>query len=205
MRTPEALDAEREFPELVARLRALPAAAPEPLRERVRALGEPATPPRLRDRLPALSPRRTLLVLAPATLVLATGIAVSVGLLSRSGPSSQPQEAASVTVAQHGAAAGAGALRAPARQDFANPRLVPSAADRLGKIALPAGGSRLTDYQAYMSVRVHDVDELSRRTAEAMRVARRLGGYVASVQYESPTGRPGTAELVLRVPVGRVQ
>src|SRR5918995_1139602 len=47
-------DFEREFEELVRELRALPTAAPEQVRERVRALGEPTKPPSLFERLLAV-------------------------------------------------------------------------------------------------------------------------------------------------------
>src|SRR5919204_3817785 len=62
----ETVDFEREFAELVRELRAVPSEAPEELRERVRALGEPA--PRRVFRFPTLS-RRALFVLAPACVV----------------------------------------------------------------------------------------------------------------------------------------
>jgi hypothetical protein len=56
-----------------------------------------------------------------------------------------------------------------------------------------------------MTLRVTDLDALTDRTNEAMRVARSYGGYVASVQQSTSAGRPGEADLVLRVPVGRVE
>ena len=53
----ETIDFEREFADVVGELRALPAAAPTGVRERVRALGEPAA----RRSLPRLPWRRSLL------------------------------------------------------------------------------------------------------------------------------------------------
>src|SRR2546430_11139367 len=62
----DTIEFEHEFEDLVRELRALPAAAPEEVRGRVRALGEPAVPSRPWDRLHDISIRRSLLVLAPA-------------------------------------------------------------------------------------------------------------------------------------------
>jgi hypothetical protein len=56
-----------------------------------------------------------------------------------------------------------------------------------------------------MTLRVSDLDALTDRTNEAMRVVRSFGGYVASVQQATGTGKPGQADLVLRVPVGHVE
>src|SRR4051794_18570781 len=61
----DTIDFEREFEELVRELRALPTAAPEALRGRVRALGEPAP----RRSLPTLPWRRSVLVLAPVCVL----------------------------------------------------------------------------------------------------------------------------------------
>src|SRR5207302_11196828 len=69
----DAIDFEREFADVVRELRALPAAAPAAVRERVRALGEPVA----RRSLPLLPWRRSLLVLAPVCvlgLVVAAGV-----------------------------------------------------------------------------------------------------------------------------------
>src|SRR5206468_11407417 len=48
--------------------------------------------------------------------------------------------------------------------------------------------ARHQDYQADLRVRVDDLDTLGRRTAQAMRVTRDLGGYVASVQQSTSKG-----------------
>jgi hypothetical protein len=48
------------------------------------------------------------------------------------------------------------------------------------------------------------VRDLSGETQEALRITRGLGGYLRVVDYGEGTGR-GTAHLVLRVPIGRVQ
>src|SRR6266496_2240131 len=94
----ETIDFEREFEELVRDLRALPTAAPEPVRARVRALGEPAASPRLRERLLSVPWPKSLLVLAPACVLGLLTAAVVHGVLN-----SGPQRQAVATV--HGAAA----------------------------------------------------------------------------------------------------
>ena len=74
-------DFEREFAELVAQLREVPAAAPESLRARVRALGEPEAPPTLRDHLATIRWRRAVLLAAPACLAVLLSVAAVRGLL----------------------------------------------------------------------------------------------------------------------------
>jgi hypothetical protein len=70
-------------------------------------------------------------------------------------------------------------------------------------LATPAPG-RFQDYEASLAVRVKDVDTLHDRTAEATQIARSYGGFVASVD-ESTNGGSGQSDLVLRIPVARVQ
>ena len=84
MRETETIDFEREFAELVHELRAVPAAAPQRLRERTRALGEPAPG----HSLPVLPWRRALLVLTPACALLLVVAAVVHGVLN-SAPKAQ--------------------------------------------------------------------------------------------------------------------
>jgi hypothetical protein len=67
----------------------------------------------------------------------------------------------------------------------------------------PASG-RYQDYEASLTVRVKNVDALHDRTAEATRLARTYGGYVASVD-ESTNSDNGRSDLVLRIPVNRVE
>src|SRR5437016_14185996 len=88
------VDFEREFEELVRDLRALPTAAPEHVREHVRALGEPPRPRTLHDLLLILSWRRSLLVLAPVCLLVLVSAAVIHGVLNSGGPGSNPSAAA---------------------------------------------------------------------------------------------------------------
>src|SRR6266550_8277895 len=83
------VDFEREFEELVRDLRALPTAAPQQVREHVRALGEPAQPRTLHDLLLLLSWRRSLLVLAPVCVLGLVSAAVIHGVIHSGGNSKQ--------------------------------------------------------------------------------------------------------------------
>ena len=62
-----------------------------------------------------------------------------------------------------------------------------------------------TGFGATLRVQVKNRDELSNATKRAMRFARLLGGYVASVHYSAPRAGRGSAAIVVRVPVDRVQ
>jgi hypothetical protein len=194
-------DFEREFEELVRDLRALPTAAPEHVRERVRALGEPTRPPSLFERLLAVPWRRSLLVLAPACVLGLVAAAVVHGVLN----SGSTREA--VATVRGEAAQGSGGRRDAQPEDEeafrAGAATIPN---QTLKSPLPTPSSdRLQDYEATMTVRVKDVDALSDRANEAMRVVRSYGGYVVSLDQSTAPGRPGRADLVLRVPVSRVE
>jgi Domain of unknown function (DUF4349) len=165
--------------------------APAGLRERVRLVvaEEPAREPSLGARLSRrLSPRRFLLLAAPATLVVAVVAAGVIGL-------SQPGSPDEVAVSGRDGSAPA------------------AAEDSLESQAAPGGGTdailpdagRLQRIDAELSLRVDDVEELSRATQEAMRIARSLGGHVGSVSYDATPGGSGSAQLALRVPTARVQ
>jgi hypothetical protein len=197
----ETTDFEREFEQLVHDLRALPTAAPDQLRQRVRALGEPAQSPTLWDRLRAVSWRRSVLVLAPVCVLGLVSAAVIHGVLN-SGP--QRETAATVTTVE-----AAQAQSSPGATHKGKRTSVPvfgAATDSTLKSPLPVPTpGRYQDYEAWMKVRVQDLDALSERTNEAMRIVRSYGGYVASVEESSVAGQPGQADLVLRVPVARVE
>ena len=183
----ETADFEREFADLVRELRALPTAAPPDARERVRALGEPALAPSVWDRLRSLPLRRSLLVLAPVCVLGLVISALVHGIVTSSG-------------AQHWAAATTErAVPVPPQRDALG-----SAGSKTELVPGPTPG-RYQDYEAWMTVRVQDLESLTDQTNEAMRVVRSYGGYVASVEQSTTAGQPGEAVLVLRVPVARVQ
>ena len=72
-----------------------------------------------------------------------------------------------------------------------------------GKALAPVAG-RLQQYDANLTVRVDNRDDLSKTTQDALRFTRRLGGFVVWARYAAP-GDGGDSELALRVPVDRVQ
>ena len=193
------IDFEREFEELVRDLRALPTAAPQQVREHVRALGEPAQPRTLHDLLLLLSWRRSLLVLAPVCLLALVSAAVIHGVLN-SGAGSHPTAAAQrLDAGAHRSAPGSsGTATTPVFGAATNP---PAAL--ASPLPAPTPG-RYQDYEASLTVRVKDVDTLHDRTAQATQLARSFGGYVASVD-ESTNGGDGQSDLVLRIPVARVE
>jgi Domain of unknown function (DUF4349) len=190
------VDFEREFAELVAQLRDVPATAPDSLRARVRALGEPEAPPTLWDRLATVRWRRSVLVAAPACVALLLSVAVVRGVLSSGSPHRQALTAA-VTTAKESPS-----VPEPGRRT-ALPVYGSAHTDTLGALGAGAGG-RPVDFDASLRVRVPDLDALSDRTTEAMQITRSLGGYVASVQQTTTVGQPGEADLLLRVPVAKV-
>ena len=178
---------------ILAELRAM-RGAPETLRERVLALPEPQ--PRVAWSLPRLDFRRFGLVAAAAVLALGLGAAALHGVVD-GGSSSRPvavdgnppawELAPDVT---HSASGGA---------SFGAAKALSGKALR----ALPPSSTRLNKYEAWLRVRVAD-DRLSSATTRAMQIARAYGGYVALVDMNTP-GNRGTASLVLRVPVARVE
>jgi uncharacterized protein DUF4349 len=145
----------------------------------VRALGEPAP----RRELPRIPWRRSLLVLAPVCVLAVVSAAVVHGVLNSGAPK---QEALTNWGAAHSA-------EKTLQAGVAGSALVP-----------PTPGRR-QDYEVSMTLRVQDLDALTDRTNDAMRIVRSFGGYVASVQQSTSAGQPGEADLVLRVPVGHVE
>jgi Domain of unknown function (DUF4349) len=200
----ETVDFEREFAELVRELRAVPSEAPPELRERVRALGEPA--PRRAFTRPRLS-RRAVLMLAPACAVALATAAVVYGLVSSSSPSTHQEAAATVpTSTLSKQVHGAGEKRSATQRGVFGPATETQPFALTNAVGAPAPNpNRYQNYQASLRVRVKDFDALGKRSAQAMQITQALGGYVASIQQSTTSGSPGEADLVLRVPVGHVQ
>jgi len=199
-------------------LRSLPG-APDTLRERVLALPEPH---RRTWTLPRLQTRRLLLVAAPAVLAVAFGAAALNGVLAGGGTENRTASAggstSAVPLAQREKAA-------PAwdRATTTTPRLTPTLSGEYGAAggeavpaphaatgalrsvspqALPPSTNRLNRYQAWLRIAV-ERDEIGKATTRAMEIARGYGGYVASVDMNTPTTR-GRASLILRIPVAKV-
>src|SRR5258706_7633752 len=171
------VDFEREFEELVRDLRALPTAAPSSVRERVRALGEPARPRTLHDLLLMFSWRRSLLVLAPVCVFGLVSAAVIHGVVHSGGNGKQTASSGQKLDAQvhRGALKGAGGTTTtPQVYGQATPQ-------ELAPVLPTPTPGRYQDYEASLTLRVKNVETLHDRTAEATRLARSYGGYVASV------------------------
>ena len=149
----------------------------------------PEAPESLRQRVaaiaarPAAPPRRRLRVtwvLAPAAAALAAG-AIAVGVLAN-GDDSRP-------------------IGTTFEAERASTKSLDSAGIAAAKQAPIAPARRAQLYSAEITLRVR---ELSETTQAALRQTRALGGYVRSVDYGEGDGK-GTARLVLRVPIDRVQ
>ena len=173
------------FEKLARELRAARPVAPAELRERVHAL---APPPRRRLELPSL--RRIVPAVAFAGLAAALAIAGVAGLVH--GSSAQRASAPPRAVQRSSALTGKGSQRVP----------VHSASDKAFGVA--PSRSRLQQYDAFLRVRVASPDELSARTQEAVKLTRRLGGYVVTARYSAP-GSSGISVLALRIPIEHVQ
>lgn len=223
MPSPELID--ERFDDIVRELRMLPG-APEALRERV--LGRAAEEPLERKSgwwswLSFRSAGWTLATAGAGFVAIALAYGVITGVQGGESDQAASAEATSTVAAEPDAEThGRTRLSAPpspagqpmtttvATLDDRNAEAAPpsaaagSTSGGAGASTLPPG-RRLVNYTASMRLRVSDVDELSRTTREAMRIARRLGGFVASVQYATPKGEEGEASLTLRVPTAKVQ
>src|SRR5215208_1542346 len=179
---------------ILTELRSLPG-APDGLRERVRALPEPK--PRFAWTLPRIDVRRAVLVAAPALVAIGVGAAALNGIVEGGSKTPQPL---SLQAQQHGEKAAGGTATTPHFDAATVPTFAPSTERAL---ALPPSTTRLNKYNAWLRVRV-EADRLSKATSRAMQIARGYGGYVASVDMNTP-GQRGTASLVLRIPVTKVE
>ena len=179
---------------ILIELRSLPG-APDSLRERVRSLPEPQ--PRFAWTLPRVDLRRVVLVAAPAVVALGIGAAALNGVLT-GGQTPSEQQLTYSRGAEH--AAGATTTTPVYGACCGAAKAAPQATDAQ---ALPPSTTRLNKYNAWLRVRV-DEDRLAKSTTRAMQIARGYGGYVSSVDMNTP-GQHGTASLVLRVPVTKVE
>ena len=183
------------FGELPRELRASQPRASAELRDRIETLA----PPPSRRMLP--SPRR----LAPAVALVALAgslcVAAAIGLV-HSGSRQRQVVAPETSTASRVPAAPV--FGAHTQADTSRSFPVPAGKLQAESGALAPARDRLQQYDAALTLRVHDADELSARTQQAMRLARSLGGFVVSASFDVP-GRRGVSTLVLRVPIGQVQ
>jgi hypothetical protein len=213
MQPSEAID--ERYAELARELRSLPGAPPA-LRARVLELAErPEPESRWKLKPPSIPFRYVGYGLAGCAAALVVG-AIGYGVVS-SGPSrgGSNQAARGVATMAHEAAApkpakapshtvplsgAAGAASAPPPATFPS-----GAATQDSGVTLPPSRGRLARYSASMTLRVKNVDRLSSATRDAMRITRRLGGFVASVDFGTPKGDEGDSYLRVRVPVAHIQ
>ena len=76
---------------------------------------------------------------------------------------------------------------------------------QLDRTAQITSGNRLAELRAVLTLKVANSDQLSQRTAQAMKIARSLSGYVVSTQTNVPSRGVATSYLVLKVPATRSQ
>jgi hypothetical protein len=187
---------------LLNEIRATRPAAPETLRERVRALAveEPVREPFL-SRLRFTWGWRRLVLVAPAAAAVALVAAGVIGL-SRGDVGGGDREAGeTATTALESAAPKAAQDSQAAAPTLAAPP--PAASAGAATTVAPTPG-QLQRYQAELSLRVDDVEALSSATKRAQQIALAHGGSVASLQYEAPATGVGSAQIVLRIPTARV-
>jgi hypothetical protein len=195
---------EQRLARLIYELQASRPVAPEALRGRIEALAatESARRPTLLERL---SLRRALLVLAPTVVAVSLGAAAVQGIVSATSEGNERREAVEALYATPNVSNDA--LRAAGRFQEGAPLAQVGEANEAARARAPVVTSpgRTQDYYADLRVRVDDLDMLSERTQEALRLTRRYGGYVVSTNYRNPSAEAGDATLELRIPIGRVQ
>jgi hypothetical protein len=181
------------FEKLAEELRAARPVAPVAVRERVREL----EPPRRRGFELVVPWRRVVPAVALAAVAAGLGVAGVVGIMH--GSRSTQRATVAPPARAHKAAKGVlpeRSLRAAKDQTGA------FWADTLA-VPRPSAG-RLQHYDASLRVRVRDQEELSKRTQQALRLTRKLGGYVVWANYSAPS-RSGNSNLSLRIPIEHVQ
>jgi len=177
------------FEKLAEELRAARPVAPAAVHERVRAL----EPPRRRGFELDLPWRRLVPAVAIAGLAAAVGVAGVLGVIHGS---SSPR-ATAIQVPQHQRS-----IEKGIQPDQYLDKAVPFRATLSG--APKPSSERLQQYDASLRVRVRDQEELSKRTQDALRLTRKLGGYVVWANYVAPS-RSGNSNLSLRIPIEHVQ
>jgi hypothetical protein len=174
-------------PDLIVALRESRPAAPAALRMRVREIAADAAPREPRSRRFRLPVRRLALVAVPAAALLAVVSAGTIGL-SRSNTTTEASRQAETESLEAGKTDASALQSTPA----------PAQDSAIG----PTTG-RAQRVSATLTVEVADSDAVSRAAQEALDLTHRLGGHVVTASVA--TGDEGSAMLVVRVPVGKVQ
>jgi hypothetical protein len=205
---------------LLDEIRATKPAAPDDLRERVRALSahEPAREPFL-ARFAWRRPQwKRLVLVAPAALVVAV-IAGGVTGLTRDDVvvNGSVRDDAAVSSGAGEEAAGTptapelystDAQRAATPESEASKGFLagpPTSANADSGAAIAPVPGQLQRFEAELRLRVDDVEALSTATKRAQQIALRHSGSVASLQYDAPSEGVGGAQITLRIPTARVQ
>src|SRR5581483_3866395 len=173
-------------PELRARVLAIATSAPAPAA---------AAPPRFRR--PRVGGRRLTFALAGGGLAVVAGGAVAGGIIGFSGGGSTSRSAGELAPYHEPPRAS----KKPAPSTFSTRPPAVDRAGTAGSAPVPASTRRAQDYQAELHLRVTSVSNATKR---ALTFTKSFGGYVRSVDYGSGTSS-GTAELILRVPIGSIQ
>ncbi|HEY5160070.1 MAG TPA: DUF4349 domain-containing protein [Gaiellaceae bacterium] len=129
----------------------------------------------------------------PRTLSVQSGIGTDVSQFKESVPLASGTDLSDATTAVRKAAAASGS---------ANPGATSTTSNSAAQIT---SGKRLAELRAVLTLKVENSDELSRKTAQAMKIARSLSGYVVSAQVDSPSRGIANSYLVLKVPAARSQ
>ena len=187
-------------PDLIAELRAARPAASPALRLRVReiaaAQGAPA-----RARRIGFPTRRAWVVAVPAAAAVALASAGVLGLARSGGPSTSRVSVPGLKATRGDAPSVAGApggTEAGAAQDSAT--TATGAAPQAQATPVPG---RAQQVSATLTVEVRDSNAVAKAAQDALDLTRSLGGYVVSSSVS--TGDAGSASLLVRVPVGKVQ
>jgi hypothetical protein len=212
MPSPELIDFDRRFEQIVRELRASAPPAPERVRARVRELA--ASPAPETPLLRRFGGRRVALVLVPVCLLGLVAGALVAGRGGGNGTRSAAPVGGKQALRDQRESSAAGTVTQAF--DLATPsvqRGVPhgsgivggaTSGKTLAPATLPPDQGRLQHYDVSLSLRVRDQDALSKATNDAMRLARGFGGFVAGVEYSSAENTRGDAALTLRVPIGKV-
>ena len=102
---------------------------------------------------------------------------------------------------------GSAAEAAPRTPDTTSmlPSMLHKATSGSGLVASITTGNRLADLRATLLLKVENRDQLSQRTAKAMKIARSFSGYVAAAHESAPSRGVATSYLELKIPAGRSQ
>jgi hypothetical protein len=179
---------------LLNEIRASKPIAPSTLRDRVRALSAEAP---ARDPFLARLRWRQLVLVAPATLVVALVAAGAIGLTRDEATRSAESPLAAESVGDASATPETRAGLNQSGEAFGAPQT------KAG--AIPPAPGQLQRYEAELRLRVDDVEALSGATKSAQQIALSHGGSIASLQYEAPSEGLGSAQITLRIPISKVQ